>query len=269
MIGSSIPFADAAGTLTLQNVDALDATTLATVIAAISSNGSEYDDDVAVCWGDDDDFCIEHDTDGSPDGLRLTQADCDGSPCDPLKFYKDGGNPYVSFAGTAALLIPSGTVSIPAIVFAADNDGTGTGIYRSGADNVGIVANNSLRFNVAYSIVKSYTRTIIDGQIVISADKDTINDTGNGDPGAHTLTPTKSYVELTCNDGDGCNITIGESGVYEGEMVSITNVGTNVCNFSDSPGVSELSGAFAMGQYDVLMLVYDGTTWIEASRSDN
>jgi hypothetical protein len=72
-------------------VTSLDATTLATIVAAISGNGSEYDDDASVCWGDDDDFCIEHDTDGSPDGLRLTQKDCDGSPCDPLEFYKSGG----------------------------------------------------------------------------------------------------------------------------------------------------------------------------------
>jgi hypothetical protein len=90
-VGASIPFTDSSGTLTCQNVDALDGTTLATIVAAISGNGSEYDDDASVCWGDDDDFCIEHDTDGSPDALRLTQKDCDGSPCDPLEFYKDGG----------------------------------------------------------------------------------------------------------------------------------------------------------------------------------
>jgi hypothetical protein len=101
MIGASIPFADAAGTLTLQNVDALDGTTLATIVAAISSNGSEYDDDVSVCWGDDDDFCIEHDTDGTPDRLRLTQADCDGSPCAPLEFYKEGGTNVVAIRASS------------------------------------------------------------------------------------------------------------------------------------------------------------------------
>jgi hypothetical protein len=52
---------------------------------------SNHADDASVCWGDDDDLCIEWDTDGSPDGGRITQKDCDGSPCDPLEFYKDAG----------------------------------------------------------------------------------------------------------------------------------------------------------------------------------
>jgi hypothetical protein len=52
---------------------------------------SNHADDASVCWGNDDDLCIEWDTDGSPDGGRITQKDCDGSPCDPLEFYKDGG----------------------------------------------------------------------------------------------------------------------------------------------------------------------------------
>lgn len=34
-VGASVPFSDSAGTLTLQNVDAIDATTEATIEAAI------------------------------------------------------------------------------------------------------------------------------------------------------------------------------------------------------------------------------------------
>lgn len=40
MVGASIPFADAAGTLTLKNVDALDATTETTIEAAIDTLGT-------------------------------------------------------------------------------------------------------------------------------------------------------------------------------------------------------------------------------------
>ena len=39
-VGSSVPFSDSSGTLTLQNVDALDATTEATIEAAIDTLGS-------------------------------------------------------------------------------------------------------------------------------------------------------------------------------------------------------------------------------------
>jgi hypothetical protein len=62
-----------------------------TDVVDITSAGIKVPDDIPLCLGDDDDFCIEHDTDGSPDGLRLTQKDCDGSPCDPMEFYKSGG----------------------------------------------------------------------------------------------------------------------------------------------------------------------------------
>jgi len=39
-VGSSVPFSDSSGTLTLQNIDALDATTEATIEAAIDTLGS-------------------------------------------------------------------------------------------------------------------------------------------------------------------------------------------------------------------------------------
>jgi hypothetical protein len=60
-------------------------------VVDITSTGIKVPDDIPLCLGDDDDFCIEHDTGGTPDGLRLTQKDCEGSPCDPLEFYKDAG----------------------------------------------------------------------------------------------------------------------------------------------------------------------------------
>jgi len=108
-----------------------------------------------------------------------------------------------------------------------------------------------------------------DGLVSAGVDADTIADTGDANPATHTLTPTSSYVELTCNDADTCDITMGESGIPEGAKVTIVNVSANVCDFSDTAGVSELAGAFAMGQYDALELVYIGDRWAEVSRSNN
>lgn len=93
------------------------------------------------------------------------------------------------------------------------------------------------------------------------------------DGGTHTatatLTVTSGYVECTCSDGDGCDITMSESGATEGDKVSIVNVGTNTCAFADSAGVSELAGAFSAGAADAITLIYNGSAWVELDRSNN
>ena len=126
-------------------------------------------------------------------------------------------------------------------------------MYQVGTHNVVI---NKDKLNV-YGVASS------------SPDNITIDDSGNANPASYTLTPSSSFVKLTCNDADGCNITMGETGMADGAIVTIVNVSGNTCNFSDTVGISELAGAFAMGQYDALTLIYAGDKWIEVSRSDN
>ncbi len=48
---------------------------------------------------------------------------------------------FVKCFPTSGFSIVSGTVSIPAIGFDADNDGTGTGIYRAGTNSLAFTAN--------------------------------------------------------------------------------------------------------------------------------
>lgn len=133
---------------------------------------------------------------------------------------------------------------------------TGYGIY---AEDASIVAG---------ALTNDYALGI-EGRERYIVDSDTIADSGDGNPATATLNPSSGYVELTCSDGDGCTITMGETGVLEGTPVIITNISANACNFADTSGVSELAGAFAMGQYDVLEIVYTGDRWVEMSRSDN
>ena len=85
-----------------------------------------------------------------------------------------------------------------------------------------------------------------------------------------TITPTtQGYWEITCSDADGCTLIFGETSVPRGLAIEIVNVGTNTVNVSDTAGVSETAGAFAMGQWDVIGLRYAGTTWAERFRSNN
>ena len=102
-----------------------------------------------------------------------------------------------------------------------------------------------------------------------------IPDNANGGTAAeYTFTPTTDaarLVEVTCLDAQGCNVTMGETSVKNGQVVTFVNVAANVVNFADSAGISELAAAFAAGVNDVLHVYYSTslTTWIETGRSDN
>ena len=112
-------------------------------------------------------------------------------------------------------------------------------------------------------------RLKINGVYSSEVDADTIADSGDGNPATANLTPASSYVSLTCNDADTCDITLVETGAVDGQIVRITNVSANDCDFADTAGLTELAGAFAMGQYDTLELMYATDRFVEISRSGN
>lgn len=109
-----------------------------------------------------------------------------------------------------------------------------------------------------------------DGQFISAVQSLTTADNGNGGtPATDTLNPTSENVLLTCNDAQGCTITMGETGATSGSIVRIVNMSANTANFADTAGVSELVGAYAMGQYDSLTLMYATDRWVELARSNN
>ena len=95
------------------------------------------------------------------------------------------------------------------------------------------------------------------------------NDGVGGSSPSATLTPSTSFCKIDCQDPDGCNVTISESGAADGAELTVVNVSANTVNISDSGGVTELAGNFAMGQWDSLSLIYVGDRWVEVSRSSN
>lgn len=98
----------------------------------------------------------------------------------------------------------------------------------------------------------------------------TIVDNGDGNAATATITPTETQQLITCNDSHGCDVTVGENvDVNRGRKVTFVNVSTNVVNFADTSGVTELAGAATLGQYDTLVLEYIGDRWVEISRSNN
>lgn len=100
-------------------------------------------------------------------------------------------------------------------------------------------------------------------------DARTIADNGGGGAATLTLTPVGSFVELTCNDTQGCTITMGETGIPDGMILHIVGLTTLTPTFADTAGVTELSAALTMGQYDTLTLIYASDRWVELMRSNN
>ncbi len=88
-------------------------------------------------------------------------------------------------------------------------------------------------------------------------------------PAAFTLTPSSGFIELTCLDPDGCTATVSETGAVMGATVRIVNISAPAVSFADTGGVTELAGAFSMGQYDTLSLLYLSDRYVELARSNN
>ena len=85
------------------------------------------------------------------------------------------------------------------------------------------------------------------------------------------ITPTGTYQPLTSSGAVTATLTTSASYVTAGDTLFLLNASptvTTTINIADS-GTAMLSAAGALGQYDSLTLFFDGTNWIELSRSDN
>jgi hypothetical protein len=162
-------------------------------------------------------------------------------------------------------------------------DGSNTGIISStrgieiGADGYRITSfglyfgvQNSTRFVVNNGDIDVFGRLDLQDKLTYKAQTLTIADNGNGGTRAtSTLTPTTGYAPITCNDPQGCDVAISETGAVDGQILRIVCLTANVCGFSDTAGVTELAGALDLGQYDSLTLIYSVDRWIKTSASDN
>lgn len=83
-------------------------------------------------------------------------------------------------------------------------------------------------------------------------------------PGS-TITPVGSYQLLTSAANVGTSdITV----LAAGTVVHLINVANTTITLTDT-GTLKLSGNAALGQYDSLTIISDGTNWIEVSETNN
>lgn len=76
--------------------------------------------------------------------------------------------------------------------------------------------------------------------------------------------PTGTYQPISAAGEVTPTVTVGE----EGDIVVLINTSAQTINIADT-GTTKLTAAAALGQYDTLTLISDGTNWIELSRTDN
>lgn len=160
--------------------------------------------------------------------------------------FDDDGIADLSFTGSSGVTIskqPSGGIVI--------NDGSTTIIQITSTEE--IILNTLTDFGV---------------HVVTCAD------TGDASPCTATITPTANHVQITCEDADSCDITLGVSGVNIGvplfiDCVNDTNNGTETCDFADG-GNQNLAGAASLDDEDTLQFFYVALNrWLETSRSNN
>ncbi len=149
----------------------------------------------------------------------------------------------------------------------ASND-PDTGIGTAGVDQLSLISGGveCMRLSEATTCTNTINGLIINPPQAVTC-------TAGGGVSALTITPTSSYVEITNSDADGCNITMSETGMVAGNVVTlcvVSNAGSTV-NFADTPGVTELAGAFTANIDDCIVLRYGNPgTWREQSaRSAN
>ena len=139
-----------------------------------------------------------------------------------------------------------------------------------GTTNDGWVETDTLDTDTGY-IDTAYTdNTYVDNKIIYSDGALAIaDDLIPAQAAAANLDPTTTFYTIDCQDGDGCDITLQELNALHGTIIHLICMSANACNFADTAGVSELAGAYAMGQYDSLSIMYSTDRYIEISRSNN
>lgn len=87
-----------------------------------------------------------------------------------------------------------------------------------------------------------------------------------------TVTPTTSYVEMDCQDGDtGCLLALSETGAVEGQKLTLVLIALTAGDVTvpDEGGVLNGTATTLTGVDDTISWVYTGSIWVETSVSIN
>lgn len=76
------------------------------------------------------------------------------------------------------------------------------------------------------------------------------------------ITPTGTYQPISAASPITATLSAGSAG----QLLIVVNTGANAITIADT---ATTAGTYAMGQHDSLMLLNNGSAWVEISRSNN
>ena len=108
--------------------------------------------------------------------------------------------------------------------------------------------------------------TLSNGDLIVADDLRITAQTVISPTDGGVITPTGTYQPLS--SAGTVTPTIATGAATAGDTLMLVNTTATTINIADS-GTAKLSAAAALGQYDTLTLLFDGTNWLELDRSDN
>jgi hypothetical protein len=160
-----------------------------------------------------------------------------------------------------------------------DLDMSGQPIVNIGASGTDFGTNGSLTTAAGVTVssggltVTAGGATISDGGLTLSDDDLVVADdlritaqTGLTVTDSTAFTPTGTYQPIAA--AGAVTPTIATGGASAGDVVTLINTSNQSVLIQDT-GNQVLAGDLTLGQYDVLILWFDGTRWVEISRSNN
>lgn len=145
---------------------------------------------------------------------------------------------------TGPILLPDGTAAAPSLGFSSDADGTGTGIYRHGANVLGFSTNGAGQWSLSAIDLSPITdnaddigttarrvKHIYTGRIVTGAATPTVTGTGAGTTGTYTLSTGSSDL------GGTIAITAGGASIAALGTITLTFSVTNGAFGTNTPSV--------------------------------
>lgn len=106
--------------------------------------------------------------------------------------------------------------------------------------------------------------TTSDGDVVVADDVRVTAQTAITVTDGTPFAATGTYQAIQAAGEVTPTITVGTAG----DVLVLINTSAQTINIADT-GIQMLTADFAMGQYDTLTLLCDGTNWLELSRADN
>lgn len=166
--------------------------------------------------------------------------------------------------GAFALRNQSGPITVNSGKYIGESNNNSV-LFANGGNWTEIKGNGVVGLRITDTTVVTNTKAVSAAQVFSVAD--------NGTPASRatsTLTPTTSFVKCTCNDADGCDVTLSETGAVDGQSLRVVNVGTNVCGFTTSSGIQEIGAVpIDLGAWDSIDFLYVSDRFVRIADANN